>query len=427
MSIKLYLPITVVCLAALVACSGKQDTKAAETNAAESEPATPVQVEAAKKEGIQRIITAEAVLYPLKQATIVPKIGAPVQKFLVNRGDRVYEGQLLAVLESRDLVAAAEESKSLYEQAEATYETTTEATMLEDLTKAQADVESAREGLDSAKRVYDSRLALLHEGALAQKLVEDAKVALVQAQSQYTTVQQHLKALQTVSQLEQRKAAQAQMQAAKAHYNATAVQALYAEIRSPIKGVVADRPLNLGEMASSGSPLFSIIDTSRVIARANFPVQEAAAIRVGDKATITGPGGEVTGKVTVVSPSVDPSSTTVGVWVEAPDPKGCLKLGTTATVSIDAGGISNAVVVPAVAILSSDEGGEKVMLVGSDGLAHERKVKLGIRSGDDVQILSGVNPGDQVITQGALGLDDKAKIRVVKAEDNGTDEAGKYE
>src|ERR1700750_514954 len=103
MQMKFYLPITAVFLTALVAGSSKQDS-----GGAESTPATPVQVETAKNDTIQRVITAEAVLYPLKQATIVPKISAPVQKFLVNRGDRVSEGQLLAVLENRDLVAAAE-------------------------------------------------------------------------------------------------------------------------------------------------------------------------------------------------------------------------------------------------------------------------------------------------------------------------------
>jgi multidrug efflux pump subunit AcrA (membrane-fusion protein) len=419
---KLYLPITAVCLSTLVACSPKQDS-----SAAESSPATPVQVETAKSDTIQRVITAEAVLYPLNQATIVPKISAPVQKFFVTRGDRVSEGQLLAILENRDLVAAAEESKGLFEQAQATYETTTAATMLEDLTKAKDDVEAARQALDSAKKVYDSRVTLVHEGALAQKLVDDAKVALVQARTQYDTAQQHLKSMETVSQAQTLKGAQAQIHAAKAHYAAATVQASYAEIRSPIRGVVADRPLNIGEMASSGSPLFSIVDTSRVVARANFSVQNAGVIAVGDKATITGAGGEVAAKVTVISPSVDPSSTTVGVWVEAPDPKGSLKLGTTATLSIATGIIKNAIVVPAAAILSSDEGGEKIMLAGADSLAHEQKVKVGVRSGDQVQILSGIKPGDQVITQGALGLDDKAKIRVAKGEEQAADEGKKDE
>jgi membrane fusion protein (multidrug efflux system) len=72
------------------------------------------------------------------------------------------------------------------------------------------------------------------------------------------------------------------------------------------------------------------------------------------------------------------------------------------------------VVVPVAALLSSDEGGEKVMIAGSDSLAHEQKVEVGIRSGDNVQILSGVKPGDRVITDGGLGLDDKAKIEIAK-------------
>ena len=101
-----------------------------------------------------------------------------------------------------------------------------------------------------------------------------------------------------------------------------------------------------------------------------------------------------------------------------------LKPGATAEISIDAGEIPNAVVVPVAALLSSDEGGDKVMVAGADSLAHEHAVKVGVRSGDEVQILSGVNPGEQVIIQGGLGLDDKAKIQVTKpgAENKDEDE-----
>jgi len=282
------------------------------------------------------------------------------------------------------------------------------------LTKAKTDVESARQALDAAQRVYDNRQALLRQGALAQKLVDDAKVALVQAQSQFETAQQHLKSLQTVGRTEQVKSAQAQEAAAKAHYENAQAQVSYAEVRSPMNGVISDRPINVGEMASSGSALVSIVDLSRVVARASVPVQQTAALKVSAPATISGAGGELTGKVTVVSPAVDPNTTTIQVWVEAPNPGERLKLGSTVQISIDAGAIPNAIVVPLPALLASDEGGEKVMVAGSDGLAHERPVKTGVRSGDDVQILDGVKEGEQVITQGGLGLDDKAKIEVTK-------------
>ncbi len=413
MRLKTHGVLAVACWLLLAGCSGKPKA-GADAGGDESQPATPVQVATAKRDSIQHLITAEAILYPVKQASIVPKISAPVQRFLVQRGDHVREGQLLAVLENRDLVAAAQESKDLYHQAQAAYQTTSAATMPEDLTKAQTDVQSARQALDAATKVYESRQALFREGALAQKLVDDAKVAMVQAQSQFETAQQHLKSLQTVGRAEQLKGAQAQMDAAKAHYQSAEAQLSYTEVRSPITGVVSDRPLNVGEMASTGSAVISVVDISHVVARANVPVHEAAAIQAGRPATISGPGGELTGKVTVVSPAVDPNTTTVEVWVEAANPGERLKPGITVQISINANEIENAIVVPVAALLSSDEGGDKVMVAGSDSLAHERKVQVGVRAGDEAQILSGVNPGDQVITDGALGLDDKAKIQIAK-------------
>ena len=78
----------------------------------------------------------------------------------------------------------------------------TGATVHEDKTKAQADVQAAQQTFDAAKKVYDSRVALQKEGALAQKLVDDARVAMVQAQSQLETAQRHLEALNQVSQRE---------------------------------------------------------------------------------------------------------------------------------------------------------------------------------------------------------------------------------
>src|SRR3954471_4235942 len=86
---------------------------------AETEAPVPVQVAEARKGPIDRVIVADAVLYPINQANVTPKISAPVRRVLVNRGDHVKAGQLLAELEARDLVAAANESKGQWEQAQA--------------------------------------------------------------------------------------------------------------------------------------------------------------------------------------------------------------------------------------------------------------------------------------------------------------------
>ncbi len=413
----------VACLAATVLLTGCGKGKAKEEAAGEA--ATPVTVETAVRGAIDHMVTADAVLYPINQSNVTSKISSPVKRVLVNRGDHVRAGQVLAELESGDLAASANESKSQYEQAQAAYQTLTGATLHEDKTKAQTDVQTAQQTFDAAQKVYENRVALQREGALAQKLVDDAKVAMVQAQSQVETSRRHLEALNQVSQREAIRGAEAQVNAAKAHYENAVVQLSYAQIRSPLSGVVSDRSVYPGEMPASGTPLLSIVDISQVVARANVPVKEAASIHVGRPARIAGPDGDIPGKVTVVSPSVDPNTTTVEVWVQTANPGEKLKPGGTVRVTIIAETIQNTIIVPTSALLNSDEGGQKIMVVTKDSKAHERKVSVGARQGDRVQIVSGLQEGDQVVTSGGLGLDDKAAVAIQqpKAEEEDEDKA----
>jgi len=414
-------PLALALLAlALISCGGEKTAK----EGAGAAPATPVQVATAEQGRIERTVAADAILFPINQANLTPKVSAPVKRFLVNRGDRVHQGELLAELENRDLIASANENKALVDQAEAQYRITLGGTMPEDLTKARTDVESARQALEADKRVYENRVALVREGALAQKLADDAKVALVQAQSLFDTAQRHLESLQTVSRQEQIKSVQSQVDAAKARYMNAEAQVQYTEIRSTIDGIVADRPSYVGEMATAGSPLISIIDPSRIVARVNVPSQDAGLVKVGSPASITGPDGEIPAKVSVVSPAVDPNSTTVEVWVQAVNKEGKLKPGTTTRVSIVEQVIPNAIIIPDTALLSSDEGENIVMVVGSDSIAHERKVEVGVRQGDKLQINEGLKPGERVVTVGGIGLEDKAKVKVESGQDGPASSTG---
>src|SRR5881398_2068309 len=149
-----------VALALLAACSDK--TK-------EAEPAVPVQIVQVERTTLQQKVSAEAVLFPIAQSAIVPKISAPVQKFLVNRGSHVRAGQLLAVLENRDLAAAAQEDKGSYDQDQAQYATTTVADLPAEIQKAQLDAQAAKQQLDAQQKVFDSRRDLFKQGALPRK------------------------------------------------------------------------------------------------------------------------------------------------------------------------------------------------------------------------------------------------------------------
>ena len=246
---------------------------------------------------------------------------APVRKFFVHRGDHVKQGQLLAELENRDLVAAAAESKSAIDQANSNLRATEGATIPDAMVKAQSDLEAARQSRDATKKLLDSREQLFKEGALAGRQVDESRLAYTQAQSQYQAAEEHLKTLQGVGKEEQIKSAAIQVQTAKAHYQSQEAQLAYSRVISPMAGVVADRPLNEGEIAAPGVPLMTIMDISRIVARVNVPQGDASSLKVGQNATITQTDSseQTEGKVTVVSPSTDPNTTTVQVWIQIPN------------------------------------------------------------------------------------------------------------
>ncbi len=382
------------------------------------EPTVAVQVFALEKTSIEREITTQAILFPKQQAAIVPKVSAPVQKFLVKRGDRVGAGQLLAVLENRDLSAAAQDTKGAYDQAQASYETTTAASLPEEIRKAEADAQQAQQTLDAQEKVFESRQQLFEQGALPRKELDQSRVDVTQARNQNAITKKHLEALQAVGKAQELKAARGQLESAQGKYLGAQAQLSYSEIRSPITGVITDRPLYPGEMAAAGTPLLTVMDISTVIAKAHIPQTDAAFLRVGDKGTMTVPGIDtpVEGKITVVSPALDVNSTTVEIWFESKNAKQALKPGTSVQLSVTAQTVKDALVIPANAVLTAPDGATSVMQAGSDGRAHKKAVKLGIRNGDDVQVVDGMGEGDKVISSGAYGLPDNTKITIEKPE-----------
>ncbi|HME34931.1 MAG TPA: efflux RND transporter periplasmic adaptor subunit [Candidatus Sulfotelmatobacter sp.] len=399
---------------ASLAVAGMVITVGCSSDKGDKEPTVAVQVAAVEKTTIQRTITTEAILFPRQQAAIVPKISAPVQKFLVKRGSPVREGQLLAVLENRDLSAAAQDTSGAYKQAEATYETTTAAGLPEEIQKAEADEQQAKQALEAQEKVFQSRQQLFDQGALPRKELDQSRVEITQARNQYAIAKKHLDYLVAKGKEQALKSAAGQLESAKGKYLGAQAQLSYSEIRSPIDGVVTDRPLYPGEMAAAGTPLVTVMDISSVIAKAHIPQSDAALLKVGDQGTMTVPGIDepITGKITVVSPALDPNSTTVEVWLEAKNPKHALRPGTSVQLSLAAQTVKDALVVPARSVITSPDGATTVMLAGSDGRAHQQAVKLGIRNADDVQILEGVTASDKVVTTGAYGLPDKTKIKI---------------
>ena len=204
----------------------------------------------------------------------------------------------------------------------------------------------------------------------------------------------------------------------------------YSRITSPIDGVVTDRPLFEGDLAAANQPLLTVMNTSRLISKAHVPQSEAAVLKVGNAAELKIPGLDepIKGRVSLVSPALDPGSTTIEVWVEAAKPDPALKPGMSVEISMTAKTVKDALVVPTPAVYKNSEGADFVLIAGSDGHAHLKIVQAGVHNAEFTQVVSGASAGDQVITSGGYALPDKTQIKVeapAKDEKEGGDKTDK--
>lgn len=399
--------------AALAFCGCKK--QAATADASDSgDAAVAVQAQHPTVGPIAEEIAADAILAPLSQAAIAPRISAPIRAEYVQRGARVHKGELLLTLEDRDLQGNALDSRGSLTQAQAAFATTTRATIPEDVQKAQLDVDQATANLAVANRTAEERKRLLSEGAIAGRDTDTAIAAAVQAQAAYDAAVKHLQSVQNTTQKTNAQAAQGQLTSARGRYANAEAQVSYANLRSPINGVVAERPFFPGETASAGTTVVTVMDTSALLAKLHLAQATAQKLTLGGQAEIQIPGIDDPQHATVsfISPTLDPGSTTVEVWLRLPNVDGRYKVGTAVHAVIRGSTIPNALQVPPAAILPADDGSTAVLVVGPDNIAHKRPIKVGIRTQQEVQITAGLAPGDNVVTEGGYGLDDGTRVNL---------------
>jgi membrane fusion protein, multidrug efflux system len=188
-------------------------------------------------------------------------------------------------------------------------------------------------------------------------------------------------------------------------------------VRSPISGVVADRPVNAGDVVSPGTALFTVVDPGTMQLEANVSSAQLADVRVGAPVTFTVsgyPGRSFTGRVDRISPAADPVTRQVPVFISIPNPGGALVSGFFAEGRVTAS-TRQTLVVPASAV---DQTGVTPSVLRVRGGVTERvPVKLGLSDPETerVEVVSGLAAGDTVLTGAATGVSVKTPVRITAA------------
>jgi membrane fusion protein (multidrug efflux system) len=209
-----------------------------------------------------------------------------------------------------------------------------------------------------------------------------------------------------------------QYESSKAAHEAALIQLEYTNIRAPFSGVVTARYIEIGQRVSANQSLFVLADFNPLRAKIYVPEKEIGRIYEGQQAKIhveAEPGSEFSGTVKMISPVVDPSSGTSKVTIDIVDNIGKLKPGMFASVFIDTETHENSLIIPKKALILESDLDQ--VYIYQEGIARKVTLQIGFTSGDDLEILSGLQEGDLVVTAGQDGLREGLPIRIPEREE----------
>jgi HlyD family secretion protein len=404
--------LVVLLVAFLIVWRVRRSKTEAET---EVTPTVSVKVAKAEKETIAAPVTAVGTIWPREKADVGAKISAQIKSMALLKNKLVRAGEVIAVLESRDLQAQRNEAVAALNEARANERSLVTGTIPKTNAEDQKALNDARAKVNNARATYERRRALYEKGGISKKDLEASQLDLTTAENELRLEEQTVALRAKSLNPNDRALAAARTAQAQQHLATLDAQLSYATIRSPITGVVTDQFQYEGEFASAGGKLVTIADTSTVIVKAPFSDTAVAQVKTGDTVTVIPTdtsAEEMHGQVTLLSRSSDPASRTVEVWVTLGNGDGKLRVNGAAQVTIAANSKNDAVVVPASAVTleTSDASEGSVMVVDDQSVAHETKVTIGIRTPDKIEIVEGLKGGETVVIEGNYALADGTKV-----------------
>lgn len=315
----------------------------------------PTDIAPARRAPIEEATAITGDLNPIESVEIRARLEGDIESVLVREGERVARGQLLARFD-------ATEQESAQRSAEA------------DRVSAQTELGTAQWNLEQTEELFK-------QGAVPERDLKASQQSVV--------------------------AAKARVAAAEARVHSSAITLRDTRVVAPTNGIVARRAVENGEHVSRGASLFTVVRNDVLELAAMLPARRAGGVTVGQTVHFTADGRSFDGRVARVSPTIDPATRSVTVYVQVPNATGALKGGTFATGRVVARAIPDALVIPAAAVRQTQQGGKPFVYRVVNNTIDVANITLGVvdEAAALAQVLDGLAPGDRVIVGnlGALG------------------------
>jgi RND family efflux transporter MFP subunit len=323
---------------------------------------------------------------------VLARASGYIKTRLVDIGDRVKDGQLLAEIEAPELDHQVQQAKATVDQTKSALE------------QAEANLLQSKTNRDMARLTYDRYNALIAKGAVARQDVDSYKAQLDAYEANMVSLDKAVDA------------ARNSIAGAEANQRRVTEMQGYLKVRAPFAGVITLRNVDTGALVAEGQTLlFRIAQTDRLRTYVNVPQADSTTIRVGQPAQLKIPdlpSKTFMGTVTRTANALDPATRTLLAEVQVLNNEGFLLPGMYSEVNFTTPRLEPPMIIRADALIIRGEG-PQVVVVGSDNVVHFRSVKVGRDYGDRIEILGGLEKGQHVVVSPGDVVREGVKVRPV--------------
>lgn len=426
----LFLAALLIAALAAAGCWGDPSgaMEAAEGKAAPARAAA-VTVARVEARAVERTVDATGSLLAWQEVVLTTSVPGTVARLLGDLGDRVRAGQVLAEQDQRELALVVEQVQagveaardalrqggSRAEAARAQLQQVRESrrSLEASLNRARAALEEAQANLERMRKLVEAALVAQRDVDVARTQFEAARAQYEMAQVDLGQYPDRVRVAEAQGESEQSAARVAEADLRRREAELALARKKFGDLtlKAPITGAIARRHVNPGQYIPENTAVFTIVLSDPLKFTGTVAEHAALAVRPGQRVRIRVepvPRREFAGRVTRVSPAVDVTSRTVLIEAEVPNPEGLLKPGLFARSAVVLREDRDVAFVPESAV--SHFAGLTRVFVVMNGTAHERTVTLGIRKDGFIEVVKGVQAGEQVATSGLAQLQDGAPV-----------------
>lgn len=346
---------------------------------------TTVDVAIVKKTNLVKRISLSGQTVPEAQVDIAAKYQGRVMTVEAALGQKVTAGQVLIVQDTGDAEISIRQNQAAYEQA-AAEAVTTEATVNANYDKAMADYHKAMASFERNKRLGDI-------GGISKETLEESEQQLADAKAALDTITNQMTAGTAAS------IAASQAAAAKAQQSVNAAQKQHHDLilTAPRDGIIGYRQVEAGDIVSAGQKLLSIYDNSSIYVDCQISEQDLGAVNTGMNVNVQleSLGKTIPGKIIYISPANDATNLTFSLRIALLNIDPSVRSGMFARTLVEAPLRQNVLVVSKEAIVEKN-GSAYVFVINGQNVVEQRKVEIGARGDESVEILSGLNEDEQI-------------------------------